>query len=94
MPVSRSNPSANPTKQLQHCSANAASGRHIVVPAGSPSWVTEELIELTLKTWQPFYSHQLIETDALEMILGVDQLFGVMSRSRCDETIRGTGKGQ
>ncbi len=93
MPVSRSNSSANPTKHLQHSNAEAASTR-VVVPAGSPSWVTEELIELTLKTWQPFYSHQLIETDALEMIVGVDQLFGVMSRGRCNEAIRGTGESQ
>ena len=91
--MSQSGSSTSPTKPLQHGKTDAASTR-VVVPAGAPSWVTAELIELTLKTWQPFYSHQLIEADALEMILGVDQLFGVMSRSRCDETIRSTGKGQ
>lgn len=64
------------------------------VPVGAPSWVTEELIELTLRTWQPFYSHQLIEADALEMIVGVDQLFGVFSRDKTNEEIRGTGKSQ
>ena len=68
--------------------------RPTIVPAGAPSWVTEELIELTLKTWQPFYSRQLIETDALEMIMGVDQLFGVMSRDKSNEKIRSTGESQ
>ena len=84
---------ANPPKSLKHRNADPASVR-IVVPAGAPSWVTEELIELTLKTWQPFYSRQLIETDALEMITGVDQLFGMMSGNKSNETIRGTGKSQ
>ncbi len=65
-----------------------------VVPAGSPSWVTEELIELTLKTWQPFYANQLIEADALEMIMGVDQLFGIVSRDKSREKIRSTRKSQ
>lgn len=63
-----------------------------IVPAGAPSWVTEELIELTLKTWQPFYANQLIEEDALEMIMGVDQLFGFVSRDKSNETIRSIGK--
>ena len=91
--MSQSGSSTNPTKHLQHCNTDAVSAR-VVVPAGSPSWVTEELIELTLKTWQPFYSRQLIETDALEMIMGADQLFGVLSRGRSNEAIRGTGESQ
>ena len=76
-----------------HDEAYSAS-MQVVVPAGAPSWVTEELIALTLKTWQPFYSRQLIETDALEMIMGVDQLFGVVSRDKSNETIRSTGESQ
>lgn len=68
--------------------------RRTIVPAGAPSWVTAELIELTLKTWQPFYSHQLIESDALEMIAGVDRLFGVVSRGRSNEAVRGAGESQ
>lgn len=91
--MSQSRSSITPRRQPKHDEANPASLR-VVIPAGAPSWVTEELIELTLKTWQPFYSRQLIETDALEMIMGVDQLFGVMSRDKSNEKIRGTGESQ
>ncbi len=80
-------------ESLKPGSSSAVSVR-FVVPAGSPSWVTEELVEQTLKTWQPYYSHQLIESDALEMIMGVDQLFGVVSRDKSNEKIRSTGKSQ
>lgn len=73
---------------------NGVASVRYVVPAGAPSWVTEELIELTLKTWQPFYPNQLIEQDALEMIMGVDQLFGIVSRDKSNEKIRRTGKSQ
>ena len=75
----------------QHLPQNGSTAR---IPAGAPSWVTAELIERTLKTWQPYYSHQLIEADALEMIMGVDQLFGVVSRDNSNEKIRRTGKSQ
>ncbi len=85
--------STTPPKSLKQDEAGFTAPR-IDVPAGTPSWVTKELIELTLKTWQPFYSHQLIEADALEMIMGVDQLFGVVSRDKNNEKIRRTGQSQ
>jgi hypothetical protein len=66
----------------------------VAVPNGAPSWVTAELIEHTLEVWQPFYANQLIPDDALEMIMGVDQLFGVMSRAIKNETLSSTGKSQ
>lgn len=50
------------------------------VPPGAPSWVTTELIEQTLKIWQPFYAKTLIPDDALEMILSVDRMFDFVSR--------------
>lgn len=64
------------------------------VPVGAPSWVTAELIDQTLKTWQPFYADQLIPEDALEMIMSVDQLVSVVSRDNKNETLRSTGKSQ
>ena len=73
----------------QHVPQNGSTAR---VPIGAPSWVTAELIEQTLKVWQPFYADQLIPEDALEMIMGVDQLFGVMSRDKSHEKIRSTGQ--
>ncbi len=75
----------------QHFPQNGSTAR---VPIGAPSWVTVELIEQTLKVWQPFYADQLIPEDALEMIMSVDQLFSVVSRDIKNETLRSTGKSQ
>jgi len=90
--VNQSRSSTRP-ESLKPANSSEVSVR-FVVPAGSPSWVTAELIEQTLTTWQPYYSHQLIEADALEMIMGVDQLFGVVSWDKSNEKIRSTGKSQ
>jgi hypothetical protein len=45
-----------------------------VVPPGAPRWVTAELIEHTLRVWQPYYAERLTFDDALEMILNVAAL--------------------
>jgi len=45
-----------------------------VVPPGAPRWVTAELIEHTLRVWQPYYAERLSVDDALEMILNVAAL--------------------
>jgi hypothetical protein len=59
-----------------------------VVPAGAPSWVTPDLIEHTLRVWQPFYQQQLIPEDALEMIRGVAGIVEVLSSGADHETVR------
>ncbi len=58
------------------------------VPAGAPPWVTPELIEHTLRVWQPFYEDQLISEDALEIILSVDRVADLVSSGGHHETIR------
>jgi hypothetical protein len=50
------------------------------VPAGAPKWVSRELIERTLRVWQPYYRAALTTQDALDMLLAVSRLFGVLSR--------------
>ena len=50
-----------------------------VSPPGAPSWITADLIELTLKTWQPFYETQLTPDDALAIIIEVGRLFEALS---------------
>jgi hypothetical protein len=52
-----------------------------VTSADIPSWITPELIALTIKVWQPYYASPLSSDDAVTMILGVGRLFGVLSRS-------------
>ena len=48
-------------------------------PAGAPEWVSPELIEQTLRIWQPYYDNQLVAEDALEIILNVGRLVGALS---------------
>lgn len=50
-----------------------------IVPAGAPDWITAELIEATIRTWQPYYQATLTPDDALIMILDVGRLFEVLS---------------
>ena len=66
----------------------------IVVPGGAPPWVTLELIEHTLRVWQPFYRDQLIPEDALEIIMGMGRMVDVLSSGGGHETIRRTGESQ
>ena len=46
-----------------------------VVPPGAPPWVTEELIQDTLRSLQAEYPERLTPDDALLMILTVSRLF-------------------
>lgn len=45
----------------------------------APAWVTEKLIALTLKVWQPYYDTPLTRHDAITMVLNVGQLFRALS---------------
>lgn len=49
--------------------------------AGKPTWVTPELVEETLQTWQPYYNQELSEADAIEILQSVGRLFDVMQES-------------
>ncbi len=66
----------------------------LTVPAGAPQWITVELLEHTIRIWQPFYPDQLISEDALEIIMGADRMFELLSKGHGDETIRCTGESQ
>lgn len=61
------------------------------VPAGAPPWITPELIEHTLRVWQPFYVDQLMPDDALEITMSVDRVSDLLSSGGRHETIRSTG---
>lgn len=50
-----------------------------IVPAGTPDWITAELIERTIQVWQPFYPAILTPEEAVTMILNVGRLFDVLS---------------
>lgn len=70
------------------------SGSCLRIPAGAPVWVTLELITLTIRVWQPYYTEVLTPEIALQMILGVGQLFHVLSSGSQHEAISGPGSGE
>lgn len=50
-----------------------------IVPAGAPDWITPELVEATIRTWQPYYKEVLTPEEAVTMILDVGRLFDALS---------------
>jgi hypothetical protein len=50
-----------------------------IVPAGTPEWITAELIEKTIQVWQPYYNTPLATDDAVEIIRNVGRLFDTIS---------------
>lgn len=51
------------------------------VPPGSPPWITRVLINKTITVWQRFYSKRLTAEDAVEMLISVSNLFGVLRKA-------------
>jgi hypothetical protein len=49
------------------------------VPAGAPAWVTLELIEQTIRVWQPYYADPLTSDAALAIIQSVGRMIEVLS---------------
>ena len=62
-------------------SVTAQTLQEIAVPAGTPRWVTPELLADTLRVWQPYYG-TLTPQDGLSIILNVSNLFDVLRRSK------------
>ena len=50
-----------------------------IVPAGAPDWITPELVEATIRVWQPYYAEILPSEEAIEMIQSVGRLFQALS---------------
>ena len=51
------------------------------IPVGAPSWITPELVADTIETWQPYYTQDLTADDAVEILMGVGNLFKVLKKS-------------
>ena len=72
--MSRSNP-----KNDCVAAKDAQSG---ILPAGTPDWITAELIEQTIRTWQPYYATNITIEEAIEMIYTVGRLFNALSTGK------------
>ncbi len=53
--------------------------RPSIVPAGAPDWITTELVEATIRVWQPYYQEVLTPEEAVTMIIDVGRLFDALS---------------
>lgn len=51
---------------------------YFAVPPGSPTWITPERIEYTLRVWQPRYKQLLTAEEALEILINVRNLLDVL----------------
>lgn len=49
------------------------------VPAGTPAWISEQLIRDTIRIWQPHYAETLTGEHALEMLTNCGYLFDALS---------------
>lgn len=49
------------------------------LPPGTPTWVTPDLLNLTVSTWQPFYVDDLSVDDAVRILQSVGRLFRVLT---------------
>ncbi len=77
----------HPSSPLARTTALPAVPPVVPVPAGAPAWVTPELLDQTIRVWQPYYQHTLTAADALEMMLNVGHLFDVLSRGDDREAV-------
>ncbi len=62
--------------EAEHRDPDATQSPH----ENAPDWITPELVQKTLETWQPYYSYQLTYRDAIAMIQHVGSLLEVLSR--------------
>ncbi len=63
----------------QQIAANAIEkNSSLAVPPGTPAWITGDLIETTIRVWQPFYNEPVTIEVAVEMLIRVGQLFGTL----------------
>jgi hypothetical protein len=60
------------------CEAEDGAGSGIV-PAGTPDWITAELIEATIRVWQPYYVEVLTPEEAVTMIQTAGRLYQAFS---------------
>lgn len=54
----------------------------LVLPSGTPSWITPELVAHTLRVWQPRYAQQLGIDDAIDIVRSVARLSDALTSIR------------
>ncbi len=52
----------------------------VVLPSGTPAWITPELVELTQKVWQPYYDEPLTVEDSITILRNAGGLLEALAR--------------
>lgn len=59
----------------------------LVLPPGTPNWVSVELVEQTLEVWQPRYETPLSTEDAVSILVGASRLLrAIGGEEACQST--------
>lgn len=64
---------------MTHDSKTSAENLKRLLPPATPKWITPELVELTLRTWQRYHAHPLTVEDAIDMIRNAGRMFDAFS---------------
>jgi len=67
-------------ERVQVEAAERREGAPGALPAGTPSWITPELIEATQKVWEPRYGRPLSPEEAITIVQNAGRLFELLSR--------------
>jgi hypothetical protein len=70
---------------------NSASEPRIELPPGAPAWVSVEMVEQTLRVWQPRYETPLTTEDAVEILMGASGLMHALSLESPPKTGQSSG---
>ena len=52
----------------------------IIVPPGTPAWISPELLADTAATWGRYYDRELTPDESLEILLAVGRMFDVLEQ--------------
>lgn len=50
------------------------------VPPGTPAWISADLIDHTIRVWQPYYERALTKEEAVEILVAVGNLADALGR--------------
>lgn len=63
-----------------HNSDGSNYARRGIIPPDCPRWITEDLVESTIRVWQPYYRDPLSVADAIEILRNFHELVAVLRR--------------
>lgn len=70
--------SVSPTAKVAHSEGETRPATILELPPGTPKWITPELVELTIRVWQPGYAETISIAEAIGMIQIAGRLFDAL----------------